>query len=94
MHKKTFFLTILLLFALVVSAVAADLTAGVKAYKAGDFKNALVVFQGLAAKGNAEAQTYLGDMHYRGEGVSSDVDEAAVWYKKGAEGGNPWPSTC
>lgn len=88
MYKKTIFFTLLLLFALVLSAGAADLTVGIKAYKAGDFKNALVVFQTLAAKGNAEAQTYLGEMHSRGEEASLDFDEAAAWYKKAAEGGD------
>ncbi|MCE1225960.1 MAG: sel1 repeat family protein [Geobacteraceae bacterium] len=88
MCKKTIFFTMLLLFVLVLSAAATDLAAGVKAYKSGDFKTALVVFQGLAAKGNAEAQTYLGEMYSRGEEVSIDFDEATAWYKKGAEGGD------
>lgn len=88
MYKKAIFFTMLLLFALVFSAGAADLTTGIKAYKAGDFKGALVVFQALATKGNAEAQTYLGEMYSRGEEVSLDFDEAAVWYKKAAEGGD------
>ena len=57
-----------------------------------------------AQQGDAEAQFYLGNMYYNGEGVpfvdgsggegvTQDYAEAAKWYRKAAEQGHPWAQT-
>ena len=42
----------------------------------------------LAERGNAKAQNNLGLMHYKGDGVLQDYNEAAKWYRLAAEQGN------
>ena len=38
--------------------------------------------------GDSDAQFNLGNMYYRGQGVSKDYKEALKWYRKGADQGN------
>jgi TPR repeat protein len=58
------------------------------AYKSSDFKTALSEWLPLAKQGNAEAQTYLGIMYAKGQGVSPDFQEAIAWTRKAAEQGS------
>src|SRR5664280_1687320 len=41
----------------------------------------------LAKQGNALAQYMVGEMYYKGEGVTQDYTSAAKWYRKAAEQG-------
>ena len=52
---------------------------GIKAYENKDYKTALSIFEDLASKNNAAAQTYLGVMYYNGQGVKQDYKKAKEW---------------
>ena len=65
----------------------ADFNAGVAAYKQGDYATALREWHPLAKQGNAKAQSNLGVMYNKGQGVTQDYAEAAKWYRKAAEQG-------
>ena len=55
---------------------------GYTAYQAGNYAQALRLWQPLAQKGNAEAQYNLGVMYFNGQGVARNYRQAAAWYKK------------
>ena len=77
-----------LLLLAAASAGAADLGAGVEAYRRGDYAAALREFRPLAEQGDASAQFFLGLMYDNGEGVPEDDRQAVYWYRKAAEQGN------
>jgi TPR repeat protein len=77
---------IALLFAAPVSA--ADFNKGLSAYKSGDYATALREWKPLAKQGNASAQTNLGFMYRKGQGVPQDYKTAVKWYRLAAEKGN------
>jgi TPR repeat protein len=60
----------------------------VAAHERKDLLVALTDFRFLAANGNVEAQTTLGDMYYSGEGVPQYDAVAALWFRTAAEQGN------
>ena len=68
-------------------AHAQDFQAGVAAAKRGDFDEALVQWQPLAAAGDAASQYNLGMLYARGDGVAEDLAEAARWFEQAAEQG-------
>ena len=55
-----------------MTAHAADFSAGVKAYERGDYATALRIMRELADQGDADAQTNLGLMYDKGQGVTQD----------------------
>ena len=55
------------------------------AYRQGDFKTALEVFQAMAEKGNARAQFFLSQMYLSGSGVPRDYAQALKWASASAE---------
>ena len=68
--------------------VWADDEAWLKALKSGDYETALKELLPSARQGNAVAQTNLGLMYAKGEGVPRDDTEAVKWYRLAAEQGN------
>lgn len=80
--------TALLIVALLVSTQAADLDAGLEAYKLGDYEAALSEFRPLAEQGDMEAQFWLGVMYEYGRGPLWNPVESVYWYRKAAEGGH------
>jgi uncharacterized protein len=60
---------------------------GVAAYQRGDFATALGLFQPLADQGNAAAQTNLGVMYEKGQGVARSYRKAVKLYRLAAEQG-------
>lgn len=48
----------------------------------------LRLLRARAVKGNVEAQLKLGKMHFKGEGIPRNDDEAAIWIRKAALQGN------
>ena len=72
------------LFAGVVTAHAADSSEGYKAIQRADYPTALLIFQQLAAQGDAAAQYNLGVMYGNGWGVAQNYEEAMRWYEKAA----------
>ena len=64
---------------------AADLRAGVAAYRAGDYKKAFAEFSELAKTGDSRAQFNLGVMYMTGRGVARDIAASLEWHRKAAE---------
>src|SRR5687767_3439765 len=67
----------------------ADLKVGIEAYKTGDYATALERLQPAAKRDNAGAQSLLGSMYAQGLGVARSHEEAAVWYSRAADQGDP-----
>lgn len=57
-------------------------------YDRANYATALQIWLPLARDGDAEAQTYLGEIHEKGLGVEPQYDIAAEWYRKAAEQGS------
>jgi len=58
------------------------------AYNRGDYVPAIQVFRAMARQGNAEAQSLLGVMYRRGQGVTRSSARAFVWFTRAAARGN------
>ena len=69
------------------SVCAADFAKGWSAYKAGDYATALRAWTPLAEQGHAPAQTSLGVMYGKGQGVRQNHKTAVKWYRLAAEQG-------
>ena len=79
-----------LLFTVVVSAARADaFSAGTRAYAAQNYVLSAEIFARLAERGDPRAQTYLGVMYLRGQGVPQNFDAAAFWLHLASETGLP-----
>ena len=61
---------------------------GMAAYNRGDYVPAITVFRAMAAQGNARAQSLLGVMYRRGQGVSRSPVRAFVWFSRAAAHGD------
>ena len=81
-------LAALLLLTLAAPAWGQDFEKGKQAYQRGDFATALREWRPLAEQGDANAQTKLGIMYDKGQGVPKNHAEAAKWYRKAAEQGD------
>lgn len=73
--------------ALVLMATAGLLQAGLDAHGRGDFAAARAALKPLAAQGSAVAETLLGGMAARGQGVRADPAAAAAWWFRAANRG-------
>jgi TPR repeat protein len=62
------------------AAVAGPWEDGMAAYNRGDYVPALRLFRPLAEQGNAKAQTVLGVMFRKGEGVPKNPSRAYMWF--------------
>ena len=71
------FKKLMLSLALLVNfGFGATIDDGYSAYKKGDYKVALTIFEDLALKGDAKAQYNLGVMYSIGQGVKQDYKKA------------------
>jgi TPR repeat protein len=61
---------------------------GVNAAKAGDYATAMRLWRPLADQGYAWAQSNLGLMYAKGQGVPQDHVSAHMWFNLAAAGGN------
>ena len=84
----TICLTLAILLGSVGMSASADLRKGAVAYKSGDYATALREWTPLAEQGDAGAQSFLGMMYAKGEGVSKNYKTAVKWYKLAAEQGH------
>lgn len=80
-------LAALVAFAPLAPAQEEDYESGKRAYLAGDYAEALRIWQPLADGGNKFAQFSLGSLYFEGAGVEKDYDTSAAWFKKAAEQG-------
>jgi uncharacterized protein len=65
-------------------AWAGDFDDALAAYRKGDFATAMEEWAVLAKNGDMAAQTNIGEMFLRGEGVDKDRDVAIYWFRKAA----------
>jgi hypothetical protein len=87
--NRLLILPVLLLTLLVGNpAFSADYQKGFAAYANGDHATALREWKPLAEQGNASAQSNLGVMYERGQGVPQDDKTAVKWYRLATEQGN------
>jgi TPR repeat protein len=61
---------------------------GMAAYNRGDYVPAIKLFRPLAQNGNAKAQSVLGAMYHRGQGVARNSVRAFVWFSFAAARGD------
>jgi TPR repeat protein len=66
----------------------AELSDGLKAYKAGNHSKAFQIFKNLSEAKNAQAQFLLARMYEKGEGMQPDNERSRFWYKNSADNGN------
>ncbi len=57
------------------------------AYDRADYTTALKIWMEQARAGDAEAQTYVGEIYEKGLGTAPDYELAAIWYRRAAEQG-------
>ena len=89
MGRGLFAVLVVLAFLLSPTAIgAADLDSALAAYNRGDFATAFKEWKELAEKGDAVAQSNLGQLYRDGEGVARDDALAAEWFRKAAEQGD------
>ncbi len=79
-------LTLWCLFTSSGFSAKADFEAAEKAYDQGDYATALSEYK---ADGGPRSLNSIGLMYFHGDGVNVDKREAALWFRKGAESGNP-----
>jgi uncharacterized protein len=82
-------LLLLLSSAVVQIAWAGTLAEGERAYAKQSYVRAAEIFTPLSKSGIPLAQTYLGIMYYRGQGVPQDFDAAIYWLHLAAKAGVP-----
>ena len=86
--NRLLILPVLLLTLLVgTPAFSADFQKGLTAARSGDYATALREWTPLAKQGNALAQTGLGWMYQKGQGVPQDYKTAVKWTRLAAEHG-------
>lgn len=83
-------LALLLFMAAPVGAARADaLTEGARTYVAENYPRSTRILLARAERGDARAQTYVGVMHLRGQGLPQDFRAAAHWLHLAAEADVP-----
>src|SRR5580693_8726295 len=70
-------------------AAAGPLEDGVNAAKSGDYATAVRLWRPLAERGEAKAQSLVGDAFALGQGVPQDYAAAMNWYRMAAGQGDP-----
>jgi TPR repeat protein len=86
--NKSLVLLRIILFLSFFSLVGADFDEGFSAYLMGNYEKAYKEFKASAEQGNAAAQYNLGQMHYKGKGVTQSYPEAAKWFRRAANQGD------
>lgn len=88
MWRYYLFMKAAILFLALCLPVLADLAAGERALKSGDYATALKEFLPLANQGNTAAQYDLSLMYRHGLGVQQDYKEVHRWSRLAADHGN------
>lgn len=60
----------------------ADFETAMDAYNRKDYATALREWQALAEQGEADAQDFLGTLHFKGWGVAQNYTAARQWWEK------------
>jgi TPR repeat protein len=72
----------------IAGAIAGPWEDGMASYNRGDYVPAIRLFRPLAEQGNAKAQSVLGVMYRRGEGVARSSVRAFIWLSRAAARGD------
>ena len=70
------------------NALAGPWEDGMVAYNRGDYVPAIRLFRPLAEQGNPKAQSVLGKMYRRGQGVARNPAQAFMWFSLAARRGD------
>ena len=70
------------------SALAGPWEDGMAAYNRGDYLPAIHLFRPLARQGNPKAQSVIGVMYRKGEGVPRSSSRAFMWFSLAAKRGD------
>jgi TPR repeat protein len=70
------------------SAVAGPWEDGMAAYNRGDYVPAIRLFRPLAQQGNPKAQSVMGVMYRKGEGIPRSLTRAFMWFSFAAKRGD------
>lgn len=84
-------LCVLLLLAtpLTPGARAESLASGAQSYAAQNYPRSARILLARAERGDPRAQTYIGVMYYRGQGVPQNFEAAALWLHRAAQADVP-----
>ena len=69
-------------------ALAGPWEDGMVAYNRGDYLPAIRLFRPLAEQGNPKAQTQIGTMYRKGEGMTVSLTRAFMWFSVAAKRGD------
>ena len=69
-------------------ALAGPWEDGMVAYNRGDYLPAIRLFRPLAEQGNPKAQTQIGTMYRKGEGMTVSLTRAFMWFSVAARRGD------
>jgi len=72
----------------IAGAIAGPWEDGMASYNRGDYVPAIRLFRPLAEQGNAKAQSALGLMYRRGQGVARSSVRAFLWFSRAAARGD------
>ena len=72
----------------VAGVIAGPWEDGMASYNRGDYVPAIRLFRPLAEQGNAKAQSALGAMYRRGQGVARSSVRAFLWFSRAAARGD------
>ncbi len=72
----------------IAGAIAGPWEDGMVSYNRGDYAPAIRLFRPLAEQGNAKAQSVLGVMYRRGQGVARSSVRAFLWFSRAAARGD------
>jgi Sel1 repeat len=72
----------------IAGAAAGPREDGMAAYNRGDYVPAIGLFRPLAQQGNAKAQSVLGMMYHRGQGVARNSARAFIWLSRASASGD------
>jgi TPR repeat protein len=72
----------------IAGVIAGPWEDGMASYNRGDYAPAIRLFRPLAEQGNAKAQSALGVMYRRGQGVARNSVRAFLWFSRAAARGD------
>ena len=90
MHRLLNSIPAFAVIALLAVPASADLDSGWDAFDREDYATAYQEWIGMASKGDAAAQSYIGYLYEFGLGVPQDYTQAADWYRRAAEQGDAY----
>ena len=85
---KAFYIALCSAALLSAAPAAASVTDGVERWRAGDYRDAVMLWLPAAARGNSHALFNLGLAHRHGRGVPKDLDRAEDFFRRAAAKGH------